>query len=530
MSLLQAQNLRVSIGHKEILKGIDLEIGEGEIFGIVGESGSGKSMTSLALMDLLPGGAKRSGSVTFNGRDHLSLSETEMCEVRGKELGMVFQEPMTALNPLMTIGEQITETMIVHGRYNEIDAKRIAIERLTRVEMPPSKYPLNLYPHELSGGQRQRICIAMAIALHPKLLIADEPTTALDVSTQAQILRLLNELVLEEKMSMILITHDLAVIANMSKNICLMKDGEILDKGPTEEVFREKAHPYMRTLLEASTLTPSRISKSKSKPILKVGNVVRAYPIKKIGFFERKQFKMAVNQVSFLINQGESVGLVGESGCGKSTLTRAILGLDPLLEGYIEIDGTKIEYGSKIPHSLRRKIQVVFQDPYGSFNPRHKVRRLICEPFYLNQTSITRSEKEKLAQSVLRDVGLSPSDLNKYINEFSGGQRQRIAIARALILKPEIIILDEAVSALDASIRSQILELLASLQDDYNLTYIFISHDLNVVRAVTDRVLVMENGKIVEEGRTENIFNSPQHPYTCNLLEATPFIPEEWMK
>ncbi len=529
MPLLNVHKLSLTIGNERILKDIDLTIDQGEIFGVVGESGSGKSMTALSIMNLLPSGAKRTGEVNFDDRNLCGLSEAVMCSLRGNDIGMIFQEPMTALNPLMTIGDQIAEPLIIHRGYSSSKARMVAAERLSRVDMPPSRFPLDLYPHELSGGQRQRVCIAMAVALQPKLLIADEPTTALDVSTQEQILKLLYELVIEDNMSMMLITHDLAVIANVANEICLMQKGKIVDAGQTQQIFRQRKHPYTRMLLSASQHAPAREAQKTNQPILTVSQAVRAYPQKRQKLFEIKQSKIAVDHVSFIINRGESVGLVGESGCGKSTLTRTILGLDPLEKGMIEIDGVAVRSDTKMPHALRRKIQVVFQDPYGSFNPRHKVRRLISEPFHLVDPSPSAQDKEELLIASLLDVGLEAQDLEKYINEFSGGQRQRIAIARALVLRPDIIILDEAVSALDVSIRSQILDLLVSLQEKHNLTYLFISHDLNVVRSITDRVLVMENGKIVEEGETESIFNSPSHSYTAKLLQATPTIPSQWL-
>ncbi len=529
MSLLSVQNLHLSIRGKAILKNVGFSLSQGEIFGVVGESGSGKSLTALALMNLLPAGARRSGTADFAEHDLLALPERAMCSIRGNDIGMIFQEPMTALNPVMTIGDQIAETLIIHGGYSSADARRAAREKMTRVEMPPSRFSLDLYPHELSGGQRQRVCIAMAIALRPKLLIADEPTTALDVSTQEQILKLLNSLVTEEHMSLMLITHDLAVVANMANNLALMQDGMIVEAGPTERIFQERNHPYTRMLLAASSHAPERQARIREQPVLNVSEAVRAYPIAKTRPFDKRRYNIAVNGVNLTVNRGESVGLVGESGCGKSTLTRAILGLDPLISGTIAIDGLPVSSKGKMPHALRRKMQVVFQDPFGSFNPRHKVGRLVAEPFHLLEASLPRPEQSQRVMSALLDVGLSVSDASKYIHEFSGGQRQRIAIARALVLRPDLIILDEAVSALDVSIRAQILDLLAVLQAKNNLSYLFISHDLNVVRSITDRVFVMQKGKIVEEGTTEEVFNSPVHEYTLQLLAATPRIPEHWL-
>jgi peptide/nickel transport system ATP-binding protein len=411
----------------------------------------------------------------------------------------------------------------VHGKASRDEAQRIARETLDRVELPANRFPLDRYPHELSGGQRQRVVIAMAIALRPRLLIADEPTTALDVTTQAQILKLLTALVEEDGMGLMLITHDLAVVADRAKHIAIMRQGEVVEAGPTLETFRNLQHPYSRALFEASSHVPPRIPPAVSGgvPVLAVDNVVREYPLAKRTLFAPRQTFRAVNGVSLRIARGENVGLVGESGCGKSTLARAIMALEPVQGGAIALEGEPITLGASF--TARRKMQVVFQDPYGSFNPRHRVDRLVSEPFHLVGASApSGAERRQRIDRALVEVGLQPSDAEKYIHEFSGGQRQRIAIARALIIEPSLIILDEAVSALDVSIRAQILDLLAALSDRLQLSYLFISHDLTVVRSITDRVLVMRAGEIVEEGETEAVFNNPQHPYTRTLIEATP--------
>ncbi|HQZ12256.1 MAG TPA: ABC transporter ATP-binding protein, partial [Devosia sp.] len=434
-----------------------------------------------------------------------------------------FQEPMTALNPVKTIGDQMTETVLVHGKASRDEAMRIARETLERVGLPAGHFPLDRYPHELSGGQRQRVVIAMAIALRPRLLIADEPTTALDVTTQAQILKLLQKLVDEDGMGMILITHDLAVVADIADRIAIMRQGEVVEAGPTLEVFRTLKHPYSRALFEASSHVPPRIPPTApgGVPVLKVENVFRDYSVHRRSLFGKQQYFRAVDGVSFRIGRGENIGLVGESGSGKSTLARAIMALEPTQGGAIAIDGEPITAGASF--AARRKMQVVFQDPYGSFNPRHRVDRLVSEPFHLlGSAAPTGAAREAAIARALTEVGLQASDAEKYIHEFSGGQRQRIAIARALIIEPSLIILDEAVSALDVSIRAQILDLLAELSDRLQISYLFISHDLTVVRSITDRVLVMKAGKIVEEGETEQVFQSPQHPYTRELIAATP--------
>ena len=366
----------------------------------------------------------------------------------------------------------------------------------------------------------------MAIALRPKLLIADEPTTALDVTTQAQILELLRRLVREDEMGLVLITHDLAVVSDLADDIVIMKDGEVVEVGAAATLFETMSHPYTKALFAASGHVPERAVAGATSALLAVENVVRDYRLPRTTIFGAQKMFRAVNDVSFDIQRGESLGLVGESGCGKSTLTRAILGLEDVQAGSIRIDGEPVYSGHRVNMAVRRKMQVVFQDPYGSFNPRHRVARLVGEPFHLLQEAPNRAEREAAIAQALESVGLQGSDARKYIHEFSGGQRQRIAIARALVIKPELIILDEAVSALDVSIRAQILDLLADLSDRFGLTYLFISHDLSVVRSITDRVLVMKDGEIVEQGATDTVFDNPQHDYTKTLIEAAPRLPE----
>ena len=527
MSLLSIRNLDLDINGKEILRDISLDIEQGKILGVIGESGSGKSMTAYSVMQLLPRGSRSSGSIKLDGHEVIGASEETMCGLRGDKVGMVFQEPASALNPVLTIGQQVAETILIHGKVNKAEAMRIAAEALERAELPQDQFPLSRYPHELSGGQRQRVVIAMAIALRPKLLIADEPTTALDVTTQAQILNLLRRLVREDNMGLMLISHDLAVVSDMADTIAIMKSGRIVEQGPAKTVFSKTEHPYTKALLAASSHVPDReeIDTCENSRLLEVSNVVRDYPTARKSFFGKRGKFRAVDHVSFHIDRGESLGLVGESGCGKSTLVRAILGLEPLQGGEIQIDGMKVLSGQGLTHAVRRKVQVVFQDPYGSFNPRHRVDRLVSEPMHLLEDQPTSVEREEMVISVLESVGLEGDDRFKYIHEFSGGQRQRIAIARALIIKPELIVLDEAVSALDVSIRAQILDLLAELSDRFNLSYLFISHDLSVVRSITERVLVMQSGKIVEHGDTEKIFSAPEQSYTRALIDAIPKLP-----
>jgi peptide/nickel transport system ATP-binding protein len=525
MTLLSVEGLEVDIHGTPILRDVGFAVQEGEVFGLVGESGSGKSMTSLAVMGLLPHGGVARGRVRFGGRDLLSLSEPQMCSVRGNEIGMIFQEPMTALNPVRTIGDQVAETLIVHGAAGRAEALSVARERLDRVGLPAADFPLDRYPHELSGGQRQRVSIAMAVALRPKLLIADEPTTALDVTTQAQILELLKGLVKDEGMALMLITHDLAVVAGLADHVAVMREGRVVEANRTEPLFRERRHAYTRTLFAASEHVPARAPHETGAPVLSVEEVRRSYPLPRTRLFAHPGRFEAVRGVSFSLRHGESLGLVGESGCGKSTLARAILGLEPAQGGRIVLDGDPVA-APRVPNAVRRKMQVVFQDPYGSFNPRHRVARLVGEPFHLFPEEL--ADRDERIDAALLDVGLSPADKDKYIHEFSGGQRQRIAIARALVTRPKLIVLDEAVSALDVRVRAQVLDLLAALQGKYRLSYLFISHDLSVVRSVTDRVMVMKAGRIVEEGPTDTVFAEPSHDYTRALIDATPRIPEDW--
>ncbi len=523
MSLLDIRNLSLKIGGASILRDVSLYIAPGQIHGLIGESGSGKSMTALSVMRLLPHGAEISGQIVLGDHDMVQTGEADLCKLRGKEVGMVFQEPMSALNPVRPIGAQVAETILIHEHHtSRLDAMGRAAEALERCELPNDQYPLSRYPHELSGGQCQRVVIAMAIALRPKLLIADEPTTALDVTTQAQVLQLLKRLVAEDGMGLMLITHDLAVVADMADHISIMKSGEIVEAGPTAQIFQQMRHPYTQALFAASGHQPDRRAVQARTPLLSVRNVVRDYLVPRDGLFGRRGTHRAVDDVSFELFKGESLGLVGESGCGKSTLTRAILGLEEVQAGQITLDGQPVFTAHKPNRAVRARMQAVFQDPYGSFNPRHRVARLITEPFHLIETPPTGSARQHAIAEALEAVGMQPSDQDKFIHEFSGGQRQRLAIARALIIKPDLIVLDEAVSALDVSIRAQILDLLAGLSDRFGLSYLFISHDLSVVRRVTDRVMVMKAGRIVETGETEAVFDAPQHPYTKALIAAAP--------
>ncbi|WP_417701279.1 ABC transporter ATP-binding protein [Pseudophaeobacter sp.] len=524
MTLLNISNLSLRIGTFEILKDVSFSVAPGEIVAVTGESGSGKSMTAFSVMGLLPDTAEASGALYLEDQNLLDLSEAQMCGMRGKNIGMVFQEPMTALNPVKTIGDQVMETILIHKAMSPDQARDRARALLDRVGLPEDRFPLGRFPHELSGGQRQRVVIAMAIALRPKLLIADEPTTALDVTTQAQILDLLRDLVREFDMGLMIITHDLAVVADLADRIVVMRHGELVETGSTQELLHNMQHPYTKMLFAASNHQVTLPQAPAPKPLLEVSGAIRDYPLPRDGLFAKPKHFRAVKEVSFTLYRGERLGLVGESGCGKSTLTRAILGLEPLQGGDIRLDGLPIT--TEQNPEIRRRMQVVFQDPFGSFNPRHRVDRLITEPFHTLTDPPKGMARSDLITETLRAVGLKSDDAQKYIHQFSGGQRQRIAIARALITRPELILFDEAVSALDVSVRAQILDLLAELCEAYGLSYLFISHDLSVVRTITDRCLVMQKGEIVEAAPTEEIFAAPQHPYTRALIAAAPQLPD----
>ncbi|WP_028034842.1 ABC transporter ATP-binding protein [Chelativorans sp. J32] len=527
MSLLAIEDLTLSIGPTPILKSIDLSIAPGEVMGLVGESGSGKSMTALTLMKLLPDGARVDGRALFDGVDILAAPEAAMCRLRGREIGMVFQEPMTALNPVKTIGEQVAEGIRWHTGANRPDAEARARLMLERVGLPEQKFPLTRYPHELSGGQRQRVVIAIACALKPKLLIADEPTTALDVVLQKQILTLLRGLVEENGMSMLLISHDLAVVAEMADRLTIVRHGTVMETGETSRILSEQAHPFTRQLAEASTHVPARARGLEpspvSEPLLEVRDLTRNYSLRRSRVFGRETMFRAVNGVSFSLAAGQKTALVGRSGCGKSTLARMILALDPPSSGSIRFQGEEIcGVSEEALRPLRREMQVVFQDPYGSFDPRHRAERLVAEPLHLlNQRPDARRRRDLVAE-VLEQVGLSPADMDKYPHEFSGGQRQRLAIARAIITRPKLIIADEPVSALDVSIRAQILDLLADLSDSLGVAYLFITHDLTVARAITDTTMVMHEGEIVETGPTEVVLGNPKSDAAKALVAAAP--------
>ncbi len=528
MSLLEIENLSLAIGPVPILNGVDLAVAPGEVMGLVGESGSGKSMTALTVMQLLPFTASASGRVTFDGIDLLAATEDRMCALRGNDIGMVFQEPMTALNPLKTIGEQVAEGIRRHTGAGRAEAEGRAKKMLDRVGLPEEKFPLSRYPHELSGGQRQRVVIAIACALKPKLLIADEPTTALDVVLQAQILDLLRDLVRENRMGLLLISHDLAVVAEMADRTTILRHGKVMDTGETARMLSEQNHPYTRQLAQASMHVPARsIARAsggdEATPLLSVENIRRDYAGRRASLFRRAEPIRAVDDVSFSIAPGRSVALVGRSGCGKSTLARMILALDRPTAGTIRLRGETItSRGEAELKAARRDMQVVFQDPYGSFDPRQKVERLLAEPLHVLEKKPSRAERREKVAHALAEVGLLPADMDKYPHEFSGGQRQRLSIARAIITRPKLVVADEPVSALDVSIRAQILDLLADLNGRLGIAYLFITHDLTVARAITDEVMVMHEGRIVERGATAEVLARPRSQAARELVAAAP--------
>ncbi|PQM62647.1 MAG: microcin ABC transporter ATP-binding protein [Rhodobacteraceae bacterium] len=530
MTLLTIENLSLEIQKKEILKSVNLKIKRGEIFGLLGESGCGKSMTAAAITKLLPMHSNLTGKIFLDNENLVKTSETNMGSIRGKKISMIFQEPMTALNPLQTIGKQISESLLLHHNITKRDAMEIVINGLNEVGLDPLIISPNRYPYQLSGGQRQRVMIAMACILKPKLIIADEPTTALDVKTQAEILCLLKDLVEKENISLLLITHDLGVIAKLAHKVAIMKNGKLIDTGETKTVFTRLSHGYTRKILSDSIpkiVAPPKISQN---VLLNVISISKTYK-RKFSALEGKNFNTpTLRNISFSIRKGECLGLVGESGCGKSTLARSILGLESLDSGEINLDGAILSFVDKPTRDIRSKIQIVFQDPFSSFNPRHQIHRIISEPFNLLKKKHNKELKSKLLKEIISAVELEENDLKKYPHQFSGGQRQRIALARAIIIRPKLIILDEALSALDVSLRNNILVLLQKLSLKFNLSYLFISHDIHLIKAITNRVLIMRDGTLIEIGKTRKILKNPSHPYTKSLINATPSIPKSWIK
>ena len=521
--LLSVASLGVALGGSMLLKEVSLELEAGEILALVGASGSGKSLTALALMQLLPPGSQLSGRVLLRGENLTAKSPREMRAYRGRDIGMVFQEPMSALNPLMPIGTQIAETVRLHRDVSRRAAYALAREALQAVGLTGEAGSFERLPYQLSGGQRQRVAIAIAIVLSPSLLIADEPTTALDVITQAQVLTLLKQLARARGMGLMLITHDLAVAADLTDRIAVMQAGMIVESGPSASVLKNPAHAYTRSLLAAARLPPKASSAPPADAVVEARNIVREYRRPRRSLWRVPERVRAVDDVSIRIHAGETVGLVGESGSGKSSLLRVILALQSAQQGEVRLlDEIFPAPTAATLRRQRRAIQAVFQDPVGSFDPRWTVERIVAEPFHLLDARPSAAESRRRVAAALEQVGLAAADATRLPHEFSGGQRQRIAIARALITQPAVIALDEAVSALDVLVRQQILTLLAELARRAQLAFLFVTHDLHVVRAIADRVYVMQKGRIVEAGATEQVFGSPQSDYTRALIAALP--------
>jgi peptide/nickel transport system ATP-binding protein len=547
-------SFRVDGQWQPVVRDVSFEIAAKETVAIVGESGSGKSVTSLSIMRLLPRYTSRvEGSIRLGGRDILSLSDRQMRDVRGKDVAMIFQEPMTSLNPIFTVGEQISEALLCHdSRMSHASAKAEALRLLEKVRIPSARSRIDEYPHQFSGGMRQRVMIAMALASRPKLLIADEPTTALDVTIQGQILDLIKILQEEEEMSVLFITHDMAVVAEVADRTVVMYRGEAVESGKTADIFQRSTHPYTRGLLSSVPKLGSMIGQSQplhfpivdmvtgdikapvageatvepgSKPVLDVSRLTTRFDIKNGAFGALSGRVHAVENVSFSLRPGETLSLVGESGCGKSTIGKSIMRLVKPTSGSVFINGNDVLTMDRATlRDMRQNVQMIFQDPYGSLNPRMTVGAAIAEPYLTHKLGTRTQSREKVAD-LLERVGLKADMAARYPHEFSGGQRQRVCIARALALDPKLIIADESVSALDVSVKAQVINLLLDLQSSLNLAFLFISHDMAVVERISHRVAVMYLGEIVEIGDRESIFANPQHPYTRKLMAAVP-IPD----
>lgn len=563
--MLKIDHLTIEFGkgsnHVKAVDDVTIQLEKGKSLGLVGESGSGKSLTALSIMRLLPTQAKlTSGKIYFDGVDLLSLKNKEAFNYRGNKVSMIFQEPMTSLNPVMRCGKQVAESICLHQKKDSKTARKKVLELFERVKLPRPEGIYKAFPHQISGGQKQRVMIAMAIANNPELLIADEPTTALDVTVQKEIIRLLNELRKEFGMSLLFISHDLGVVAEVADEVAVMYKGKIVEQGTNNEVFNHPKHPYTRGLMacrpplgerlerlptidefvgnskDENDLKPFKkllIDSGKRKkrqekmysrpPVLKVDDLEKKYPLRKPLIGKPKQFVRAVDKVSLKVFPGETLGLVGESGCGKTTLGRSILRLIEPDSGQIYFEETNL---LKLSHAglkeNRQKLNIIFQDPYSSLNPRMSVGQAIMEPMKVHRlVSGSKLRKEK-AIELLKKVGLDPNHFYRYPHEFSGGQRQRIVIARTLALQPKFIICDEAVSALDVSIQAKVLNLLNDLKKEFGFTYIFISHDLSVVRFMSDRILVMKDGKIIESGDADELYENPKEKYTKQLIASVP--------
>jgi ABC-type microcin C transport system duplicated ATPase subunit YejF len=534
-TLLAIDNLTLSFcadkeagGDTEVLHGISLSIEPGKTHALVGESGSGKSVAALSILRLLEdvSTVRTGGSILFKGRNLLRLGKKDIRAVRGNEIAMIFQEPMTSLNPVLTIGSQLVEPLVLHRQMSKEEARQEAISLLARTGIQEPESRINAYPHQLSGGQRQRVMIAMALACRPHLLIADEPTTALDVTLQAQILELIQDVQQEFKMAVLLITHDLPLVRKAADTVSIMHRGRIVEQGPAEEIFSAPTQDYTRKLLE-SVPQDSKTPAVGGKALISIESLNCVFTVKKSwqGVFKRNSTLLkAVDDINLTIHQGTTLGIIGESGSGKSTLALCLLGLTAF-QGTIRYsrDDREIllsQLSSRQFRPLRRHMQIVFQDPFSSLSPRLTVEQIIGEGLQVHEPSLSRKERQVLVEQALLEVELTPEMAGRFPHEFSGGQRQRIAIARALILKPELLILDEPTSALDVTIQAQIITLLRSLQRRHGLTYVFITHDLRVLRSLADELAVMRQGRIVEQGPADRIFTQPKHDYTQQLLRA----------
>ena len=524
--LLEVRDLSVAFAVEgaevQAVRHVSFQIERGESIALVGESGSGKSVTALSVMQLLPYPTARhpSGSILFQGQELVGAPERAMQRVRGDRIAMIFQEPMTSLNPLHTIDKQVNEVLRVHKHLSRSAARARTLELLRLVGLPEAERRLDAYPHQLSGGQRQRVMIAMALANEPDLLIADEPTTALDVTIQAQILTLLRELQAKFGMALLLITHDLGIVRKMAERVCVMSAGEIVETGTTREIFESPQHPYTRRLLAAEPRPMTRTPRADAPVVMEAQDLRVWFPIRR-GLLRRTVSHVkAVDGVSLAVREGQTVGVVGESGSGKTTLGLALLRLQSC-QGLIRFAGREIQgMSARALRPLRREMQVVFQDPFGALSPRMSIAQIVGEGLGVHGIGATPPERRELIDGALREVGLDPALRDRYPHEFSGGQRQRIAIARAMVLKPRFVVLDEPTSALDMSVQAQVVDLLRELQARHRLAYLFISHDLKVVRAVSDEILVMRDGRVVEQGPTARIFEQPEQAYTRALMAA----------
>ncbi|CTQ33722.1 ABC transporter ATP-binding protein [Jannaschia rubra] len=521
--LLQVRDLTIAFRQDGVetpaVRGVGFDVNRGETVAIVGESGSGKSVTALSTVALLPDSAVVRGSVIYDGTQMIGAPEADLRRVRGNDISFIFQEPMTSLNPLHTIEKQLGESLALHQNLRGDAARARILDLLDKVGINDAESRLSAYPHQLSGGQRQRVMIAMALANGPDLLIADEPTTALDVTIQAQILELLADLKRREGMSLLFITHDLTIVRRIADRVCVMKQGEIVETGPVAEIFDNPQHPYTRMLLEAeSTGLPDPVAPD-APQIVGTAHLKVWFPITR-GLLKRTAgYVKAVNDATLAVRAGETVGIVGESGSGKTTLALAIMRLISS-EGPISLEGRRIDgVKSRALRPLRQDMQIVFQDPYGSLSPRMTVAEIVAEGLRLHDTGDDRPHREQVAD-MLTETGIDPASMDRYPHEFSGGQRQRIAIARAMILRPKLVVLDEPTSALDQTVQVQIVELLRDLQRRHGLAYLFISHDLKVVRAMSHKVIVMKRGDVVEAGEAAQIFDTPATPYTRALMAA----------